>query len=95
MQRNKSENDKRRPTKGKRIDSSELAGTMKKKIMCYKRKPSLCFYYSLIIVLVFLRLELEIPRQALKLCFTTHVAIASGGVRLHCSSVEKGEKKKD
>lgn len=57
--------------------------------MCYKRKHSLCFYYSVIIVLVFLRLGLEIPKQPLKFCFSKHAAIASGGVTLHCSSVEK------
>jgi len=57
--------------------------------MRYKRTSSLCFYYSLIIVLVFLRLELEIPKQALKLCFSKHIVIASGGVALHFSSVEK------
>lgn len=32
-------------------------------------------------------LELEIQKEAIKLCFSKHIAIVSGEVTLHCSSV--------
>lgn len=43
MQGNKTEGNKRRPTKGIRIDSAELAGTMKKKECFTKGNPPYAF----------------------------------------------------